>query len=136
MVAIIGPSGSGKTTLLRSINLLEHPEGGTIRVGEITIDTGKSLSQQKGLIRRLRQHVGFVFQSFNLFPPSHGAGKHYWKGQSLSKASRRMKPPPAPRELLAKVGLSGKESSYPRRLSGGPAAACGHCPARWPCVLT
>jgi hypothetical protein len=38
----------GKTTLLRSINLLEQPEGGTIRVGEITIDTGKSISQQKG----------------------------------------------------------------------------------------
>lgn len=68
VVAIIGPSGSGKTTLLRSINLLEQPEGGTIRVGEITIDTGKSISQQKGLIRRLRQHVGFVFQNFNLFP--------------------------------------------------------------------
>ena len=64
VVAIIGPSGSGKTTLLRSINLLEQPEGGTIRVGEITIDTGKSISQQKGLIRRLRQHVGFVFQNF------------------------------------------------------------------------
>ena len=68
VVAIIGPSGSGKTTLLRSINLLEQPEGGTIRVGDITIDTGKSISQQKGLIRRLRQHVGFVFQNFNLFP--------------------------------------------------------------------
>ena len=51
VVAIIGPSGSGKTTLLRSINLLEQPEGGTIRVGDITIDTGKPISQQKGLIR-------------------------------------------------------------------------------------
>ena len=68
VVAIIGPSGSGKTTLLRSINLLEQPEEGTIRVGNITIDTGKSISQQKGLIRQLRQHVGFVFQNFNLFP--------------------------------------------------------------------
>lgn len=74
VVAIIGPSGSGKTTLLRSINLLEQPEGGTIRVGEITIDTGKSISQQKGLIRRLRQHVGFVFQNFNLFRTA-----RYWK---------------------------------------------------------
>ena len=68
VVAIIGPSGSGKTTLLRSINLLEQPESGTIRVGDVTIDTTRSFSQQKGLIRRLRQHVGFVFQSFNLFP--------------------------------------------------------------------
>ena len=92
VVAIIGPSGSGKTTLLRSINLLEQPEAGTITVGDITIDTARSLSQQKSLIRQLRQHVGFVFQNFNLFPH---------------------------RELLAKVGLAGKETSYPRRLSGG-----------------
>ena len=66
VVAIIGPSGSGKTTLLRSINLLEQPEAGTITVGDITIDTARSLSQQKSLIRQLRQHVGFVFQNFNL----------------------------------------------------------------------
>lgn len=46
VVAIIGPSGSGKTTLLRSINLLEQPEAGTITVGDITIDTARSLSQQ------------------------------------------------------------------------------------------
>ncbi|STE85519.1 putative cystine ABC-transporter, ATP-binding protein [Escherichia coli] len=59
VVAIIGPSGSGKTTLLRSINLLEQPEAGTITVGDITIDTARSLSQQKSLIRQLRQHVGF-----------------------------------------------------------------------------
>jgi len=68
VVAIIGPSGSGKTTLLRSINLLEQPESGTIRVGDITIDTAKPIGQQKNLIRQLRQHVGFVFQNFNLFP--------------------------------------------------------------------
>ena len=48
VVAIIGPSGSGKTTLLRSINLLESPESGTIRVGDVTIDTSRSIGQQKG----------------------------------------------------------------------------------------
>ncbi|WP_246763945.1 ATP-binding cassette domain-containing protein, partial [Cronobacter sakazakii] len=68
VVAIIGPSGSGKTTLLRSINLLEQPESGTVRVGDITIDTAKSAREQRGLVRELRQQVGFVFQSFNLFP--------------------------------------------------------------------
>jgi cystine transport system ATP-binding protein len=47
VVAIIGPSGSGKTTLLRSINLLEQPESGTIRVGDITIDTARPIGQQK-----------------------------------------------------------------------------------------
>jgi L-cystine transport system ATP-binding protein len=47
VVAIIGPSGSGKTTLLRSINLLEEPDGGTIQVGDVTIDGGQPLSRQK-----------------------------------------------------------------------------------------
>lgn len=70
VVAIIGPSGSGKITLLRSINLLEQPEAGTIKVGNIVIDTACPLSQQKGLIRQLRPHVGFVFQIFNLFSHS------------------------------------------------------------------
>lgn len=118
VVAIIGPSGSGKTTLLRSINLLEHPEGGTIRVGDITIDTAKSLGQQKTLIRHLRQHVGFVFQSFNLFPhrtvmENIIEGPVIVQGEPKDEAIQRA------RELLAKVGLSGKETSYPRRLSGG-----------------
>ncbi|HBH15403.1 MAG TPA: L-cystine ABC transporter ATP-binding protein YecC, partial [Leclercia adecarboxylata] len=118
VVAIIGPSGSGKTTLLRSINLLEHPEGGTIRVGEITIDTGKSLSQQKGLIRRLRQHVGFVFQSFNLFP-HRTVLENIIEGPVIVKGEPKDEAIARARELLAKVWLSGKESSYPRRLSGG-----------------
>lgn len=118
VVAIIGPSGSGKTTLLRSINLLEHPESGTIRVGDITIDAGKPLNTQKALIRRLRQHVGFVFQNFNLFPhrtvlENIIEGPVIVKGENKAEASARA------RELLAKVGLTGKEQSYPRRLSGG-----------------
>lgn len=118
VVAIIGPSGSGKTTLLRSINLLEHPEGGTIRVGDITIDTGKSLGPQKGLIRRLRQHVGFVFQSFNLFP-HRTVLENIIEGPVIVKGEPKDEAIARGRELLAKVGLSGKETSYPRRLSGG-----------------
>ncbi len=118
IVAIIGPSGSGKTTLLRSINLLEQPEGGTIRVGNITIDTARSLSQQKENIRMLRQHVGFVFQSFNLFPhrtvlENIIEGPVIVKGEDKREASARA------RQLLEKVGLNGKENSFPKRLSGG-----------------
>ena len=118
VVAIVGPSGSGKTTLLRSINLLEEPDSGTIRVGDITIDAARPLGKQKTLIRRLRQHVGFVFQSFNLFPhrtvlENVIEGPVIVKGESKTEAQQRA------RELLAKVGLSGKEDSYPRRLSGG-----------------
>ncbi|CAI0756811.1 L-cystine ABC transporter ATP-binding protein TcyN [Serratia quinivorans] len=118
VVAIIGPSGSGKTTLLRCINLLEIPDSGTIRVGDIQIDSSKSLSKQKNLVRALRQQVGFVFQSFNLFPHRSVLeniieGPVIVKGESKASAEQRA------RALLAKVGLNGKESAYPRRLSGG-----------------
>lgn len=118
VVAIVGPSGSGKTTLLRCINLLEQPESGIIRVGDITIDAARSPGKQKMPIRRLRQHVGFVFQGFNLFPhrtvlENVIEGPVIVKGESKPEAQARA------RDLLAKVGLSGKENSYPRRLSGG-----------------
>ena len=105
VVAIIGPSGSGKTTLLRSINLLEQPEGGTIRVGDITIDTGKPISQQKGLIRRLRQHVGFVFQSFNLFP-HRTVLENIIEGPVIVKGEPKEDATARARELLAKEHLS------------------------------
>lgn len=118
VVAIIGPSGSGKTTLLRSINLLEQPESGTIRVGDVTIDTARSLSQQKGLIRRLRQHVGFVFQNFNLFP-HRTALENVIEGPVIVKKTPREQAIELGRRLMAKVGLAGKEDAYPRRLSGG-----------------
>ncbi len=118
VVAIIGPSGSGKTTLLRSINLLEQPESGTIRVGEVTIDAGRSLGLQKGLIRQLRQHVGFVFQNFNLFP-HRTVLENIIEGPVIVKGEDKQESIARARDLLAKVGLSGKENSYPRRLSGG-----------------
>ncbi|EHA0175684.1 ATP-binding cassette domain-containing protein [Salmonella enterica] len=118
VVAIIGPSGSGKTTLLRCINLLEQPEAGTIKVGDIIIDTARPFSQQKGLIRQLRQHVGFVFQSFNLFP-HRTVLENIIEGPVIVKGEPKAEATALARELLAKVGLAGKESRYPRRLSGG-----------------
>lgn len=118
VVAIIGPSGSGKTTLLRSINLLEHPESGSIRVGNITIDATRSVGQQKSAIRELRQHVGFVFQNFNLFP-HRTVLENIIEGPVIVKGEPKEDALARARELLAKVGLSGKENSYPRRLSGG-----------------
>ncbi len=118
VVAIIGPSGSGKTTLLRCINLLEQPEAGTIKVGQITIDATQSLSKQRNLVRELRQHVGFVFQSFNLFP-HRTVIENIIEGPVIVKGEPKDEAIARARELLAKVGLSGKETSYPRRLSGG-----------------
>ncbi|ALB63175.1 Cystine ABC transporter, ATP-binding protein [Cronobacter condimenti 1330] len=118
VVAIIGPSGSGKTTLLRSINLLEQPESGTVRVGDITIDTAKSAREQRGLVRQLRQQVGFVFQSFNLFP-HRTVLENIIEGPVIVKGEPKADATARARELLAKVGLTGKENSYPKRLSGG-----------------
>ncbi|EOC1349719.1 L-cystine ABC transporter ATP-binding protein YecC [Cronobacter dublinensis] len=118
VVAIIGPSGSGKTTLLRSINLLEQPESGTVRVGDILIDTAKSAREQRGLVRALRQQVGFVFQSFNLFP-HRTVLENIIEGPVIVKGEPKAQATARARELLAKVGLSGKENSYPKRLSGG-----------------
>ncbi|EOC0434533.1 L-cystine ABC transporter ATP-binding protein YecC [Cronobacter dublinensis] len=118
VVAIIGPSGSGKTTLLRSINLLEQPESGTVRVGDILIDTAKSAREQRGLVRALRQQVGFVFQSFNLFP-HRTVLENIIEGPVIVKGEPKAEATARARELLAKVGLSGKENSYPKRLSGG-----------------
>jgi len=118
VVAIIGPSGSGKTTFLRCLNFLEEPTSGRIKVGEIEIDGSRPLNQQQGLVRRLRQHVGFVFQNFNLFP-HRTALENVIEGPLVVKKMAHDAADRLGRALLAKVGLAGKEDAYPRRLSGG-----------------
>jgi len=118
VVAIIGPSGSGKTTLLRCLNLLEEPSGGQISVGSIHIDADQPLRAQQGLVRQLRQHVGFVFQNFNLFP-HRTALENVIEGPVQVKKEPRAQAVERARALLAKVGLAGKEDAYPKRLSGG-----------------
>ncbi|GLH47156.1 L-cystine ABC transporter ATP-binding protein YecC [Pseudomonas sp. B2021] len=118
VVAIIGPSGSGKTTFLRCLNFLEEPTSGRIKVGDIEIDSSRPLNQQQGLVRRLRQHVGFVFQNFNLFP-HRTALENVIEGPIVVKKMPREAAAELGRTLLARVGLAGKEASYPRRLSGG-----------------
>ncbi|AHL31601.1 peptide ABC transporter ATP-binding protein [Pseudomonas brassicacearum] len=118
VVAIIGPSGSGKTTFLRCLNFLEEPSSGRIKVGDIEIDGSRPLNQQQGLVRRLRQQVGFVFQNFNLFP-HRTALENVIEGPLVVKKIPRADAEALGRKLLAKVGLSGKEDAYPRRLSGG-----------------
>ncbi|TWC11604.1 MULTISPECIES: L-cystine ABC transporter ATP-binding protein TcyN [unclassified Pseudomonas] len=118
VVAIIGPSGSGKTTFLRCLNFLEEPSSGRIKVGDIEIDGSRPLNQQQGLVRRLRQQVGFVFQNFNLFP-HRTALENVIEGPLVVKKTPRADAETLGRKLLAKVGLAGKEDAYPRRLSGG-----------------
>ena len=118
VVAIIGPSGSGKTTFLRCLNFLEEPTSGRIKVGDIEIDGSRPLNQQQSLVRRLRQHVGFVFQNFNLFP-HRTALENVIEGPIVVKKIPQAEAVALGKKLLAKVGLAGKEDAYPRRLSGG-----------------
>ena len=112
IVAIIGRSGSGKSTLLRCINGLEPIQGGTIRVD------GDLVSAPKADLRRLRQKVGIVFQSYNLFP-------HLTVERNITLAPtvvKRMEIDEArkiAREVLAQVGLEDKIGAYPDQLSGG-----------------
>ncbi len=118
VVAIIGPSGSGKTTLLRCLNLLETPDAGTIRVGDLSIDAARPLRAQQAEIRKLRQRVGFVFQNFNLFP-HRTALENVIEGPIIVQGESRDTALAHGRELLAKVGLADKADAYPGRLSGG-----------------
>jgi polar amino acid transport system ATP-binding protein len=112
VVALIGRSGSGKSTLLRCLNGLEPIQAGTIRID------GVQVNDPKTNLRKLRQEVGIVFQSFNLFP-------HLSVSENITLAPRVVKkqPPDAARELarevLRRVGLEDKLDAFPAQLSGG-----------------
>jgi polar amino acid transport system ATP-binding protein len=112
VVCLIGPSGCGKSTLLRCINALEEIDDGTIRIdGEQASGRGVDLDG-------LRQEVGIVFQSFNLFP-------HMTVLANITIAPRKVLGLPRKEAadrahtLLARIGLDEKADDYPDRLSGG-----------------
>jgi polar amino acid transport system ATP-binding protein len=112
VTVIIGPSGSGKSTLLRCTNRLEQ-----IQSGEIRLD-GEPISDPDADVNRLRQRIGMVFQSFNLFP-------HMTARENIVLGPRDVKgiPEDEAREraesLLEDVGLGDQADSYPTELSGG-----------------
>jgi len=112
VICVIGPSGSGKSTFLRCINRLEEISG-----GEVVIN-GHNITDPKININKVRQQVGMVFQQFNLFPHKtvlENITLGPIKILSISKeAAEKMA-----LELLDKVGLKEKASSYPGELSGG-----------------
>jgi cystine transport system ATP-binding protein len=116
--AVIGPSGSGKTTLLRCLDALEAPSAGLIRVGPVEIDGAVPLARQKAQVRALRQSVGFVFQSFNLFP-HRTALENVIEGPVVVRREPRAAAIERGRALLAKVGLAERADAYPSQLSGG-----------------
>ena len=111
VVCIIGPSGSGKSTLLRCLNRLEEVQGGSVRVFDTDVLHVKKLNN-------FREHIGMVFQMFNLFP-------NYTVMENITLAPTqlgRMTKAEAEKEgmdLLRQVGLEDKRDVYPSTLSGG-----------------
>ena len=113
IVSLIGPSGSGKSTLLRCIHGLEKPDKGKIYMNDELMDP-----QNKEKYRKQRNHMGFVFQHFNLFPhmtvlDNLNLAQTEVLGRSKEDATKKSL------ELLKRVGLQEKKDSYPNNLSGG-----------------
>jgi len=112
VICVIGPSGSGKSTFLRCLNRLEEITG-----GEIIVD-GESITDPKANVDKIRQHIGMVFQSFNLFP-------HYTAKENVMLAPVELKLKSKEEaekkalDLLNRVGLAEKADAKPRQLSGG-----------------
>ena len=111
VLCIIGPSGSGKSTLLRCLNRLEEIQSGSIAV------IGENIVQTKN-INKLRENIGMVFQSFNLFPNYTVLENMMLAPLELKKMNRRQAEDAAV-SLLRKVGLEDKKNVYPHTLSGG-----------------
>lgn len=115
VVAIIGPSGSGKSTFIRCLNLLEEPTKGQVFFKDTDIT---SKAKKEVDIDKVREHIGMVFQHFNLFPhmsvlDNLTLAPIKIKGMSEQDAKKQAI------ELLKKVGLEEKKDAYPNNLSGG-----------------
>jgi putative ABC transport system ATP-binding protein len=112
-IAIMGPSGSGKTTLLNIIGCIDKPTSGTILIDDV--DVGNTPEDKLYKVRR--DKMGFVFQTFNLLPYLNARENVElpMEGKTLTKEQRRKRAS----ELLALVGLSGRENHRPQRLSAG-----------------
>ena len=111
-VVVLGPSGSGKSTFLRCLNLLETPTSGTI-----TFD-GTDITDPKCDIDQVRQHMGMVFQHFNLFP-NMTIRKNITLAPVRTRRMSQQEADDTATQLLRRVGLEEKADAYPNQLSGG-----------------
>lgn len=114
-VSIIGPSGSGKSTLLRCLNLLEVPEKGKVKIGEIGYDATHITKEEELALRKV---TAMVFQEYNLFA-NKTIIENITTPLTVVKKMTKEKALVIAREQLKKVGLSDKEDRYPTQLSGG-----------------
>ncbi len=112
VVVVLGPSGSGKSTMLRCVNLLETPTSGHIWFEDTEITSPKTN------INKVREHVGMVFQSFNLFPHLSAKKNVMLAQRKVLKRSKEQAEAVA-MEQLAKVGLADRADYLPAQLSGG-----------------
>ena len=114
VVVVCGPSGSGKSTLIRTVNRLEE-----IKSGELLFE-GQNVHapMNSAELNRLRSRIGFVFQSFNLFPHL-SALDNVMLSPIHVRGARRAEAREKAMQLLDRVGLAAKASSYPAQLSGG-----------------
>ena len=112
VIVVVGPSGCGKSTMLRCINALEPIQGGTIEID------GQQISQKSKNLTELRQKVGMVFQSYELFPHLTVLNNILLAPTKVQKREKEEVKKEA-MELLDRVGLKEKADSYPRQLSGG-----------------
>lgn len=115
VVALIGSSGAGKSTFLRSLNYLEAPDSGRIKIDDFEVDFEHITQDQ---ILTLRRKLAMVFQQFNLFGRK-TALENVKEGFIVVKGLSDQEATKIAREELAKVGLSDRENHYPRHLSGG-----------------
>lgn len=113
VVVILGPSGSGKSTFLRCINGLEEIQG-----GEVKLDGEPISGLKNSALPAVRQKLGMVFQSYDLFPHMNILDNITLAPTKVQKRSRKEAEAEA-RELLSRVNLADKEKAYPRMLSGG-----------------
>ncbi|MBD3306043.1 ATP-binding cassette domain-containing protein [candidate division KSB3 bacterium] len=112
VLVVIGPSGSGKSTFLRCLNGLEEIDSGTIIVDGIPLDDHKKHRLE------IRKEVGMVFQAFNLFPHL-TVLENVNLAQTLVRKKSKQEAAHTTMDLLQKVGIPEKSSSYPAQLSGG-----------------
>jgi ABC-type polar amino acid transport system ATPase subunit len=120
LIALIGPSGCGKSTLLRCLNGLELLDSGCVQIGEVKLERHNGVPprdfQQK--LRALREEVGMVFQSFNLFPHL-TVLENAIKAPMIVRNMSRAEAEARAHALLEKVGLGNRVDYYPAQLSGG-----------------
>src|SRR5215471_14582631 len=114
VVVVCGPSGSGKSTLIRTVNRLEE-----IKSGQVLVDGRDIHAPMKSAeLNKLRSRIGFVFQSFNLFPHLSALDNVMLSPVHVNGVKRNDARDKA-MSLLERVGLAAKAASYPAQLSGG-----------------